>query len=211
MEERAQGQGLFAELPAFEGRDLIGEVSTREAYIWNKSATGSKFKVVAMDFGAKWNLLRSLESWAARSKSCPPRLPRRKSWRASPTASSSPTARAIPPPRPMPPQPCKELVGKVPLFGVCMGHQILALAVGARTYKLKFGHRGGNQPVIDKEHRPRRDQLAQSRLRRRSAVASAGSRDHARQSQRQVRRGHRHREQERVLGAVPSGGLPGTA
>ena len=44
----------------------------------------------------------------------------------------------------------KELLGKLPLFGVCMGHQILGLAVGAKTYKLKFGHRGGNQPVIDK-------------------------------------------------------------
>src|SRR6185437_11272314 len=45
----------------------------------------------------------------------------------------------------------KKLVGKTPLFGVCMGHQILALAMGAKTYKLKFGHRGGNQPVIDKD------------------------------------------------------------
>src|SRR5262249_22147117 len=47
-------------------------------------------------------------------------------------------------------QTVKGLVGKVPVFGVCMGHQILALAMGAKTYKLKFGHRGGNQPVIDR-------------------------------------------------------------
>ena len=44
----------------------------------------------------------------------------------------------------------RELVGQVPIFGVCMGHQILALALGGKTYKLKFGHRGGNQPVMDK-------------------------------------------------------------
>jgi carbamoyl-phosphate synthase small subunit len=43
----------------------------------------------------------------------------------------------------------RELLGKVPLFGICLGHQILALSVGAKTYKLKFGHRGGNQPVQD--------------------------------------------------------------
>jgi carbamoyl-phosphate synthase small subunit len=42
-------------------------------------------------------------------------------------------------------------VGKTPVFGVCMGHQLLALAMGGKTYKLKFGHRGGNQPVIDKD------------------------------------------------------------
>ena len=56
----------------------------------------------------------------------------------------------------------RDLVGKVPIFGVCMGHQILALAMGAKTYKLKFGHRGGNQPVL--EQRPAESRSARTTM-----------------------------------------------
>ena len=157
IEERAKAKGLFAELPAFEGRDLIGEVSTREAYSWNKSTAGAKqsatphlYKVVAMDFGAKWNLLRSLESLGCQIEVVPAKTSAQDILARKPDGVFLSNGPGDPAAAPYAAQTVKDLVGKVPLFGVCMGHQILALALGARTYKLKFGHRGGNQPVIEK-------------------------------------------------------------
>ena len=64
-------------------------------------------------------------------------------------------------------QTIRELLGKRPIFGICLGHQLLALACGAKTYKLKFGHRGANQPVMNQRHRPGGDQHAEPRLCRR--------------------------------------------
>ena len=68
---------------------------------------------------------------------------------ASRTASSSPTAPATRRPSPTPSRPSRSLLGKAPIFGICLGHQLLALALGLSTYKLKFGHRGSNHPVKD--------------------------------------------------------------
>ena len=80
----------------------------------------------------------------ARAARPPPRR-----WRCGPTASSSPTARATRPRWSGARETVAALLGKVPVFGICLGHQILALAIGGSTYKLKFGHRGANQPVKD--------------------------------------------------------------
>jgi carbamoyl-phosphate synthase small subunit len=106
--------------------------------------------VVALDFGAKWNLLRNLEHFGCEVEVVPARTSAQDILARKPDGIFLSNGPGDPAAAPYAAQTVRELVGKVPLFGVCMGHQILALALGARTYKLKFGHRGGNQPVIDK-------------------------------------------------------------
>jgi carbamoyl-phosphate synthase small subunit len=155
MEERALGTGLLAELPSFEGRDLIGEVSTPEAYKWKQSAKDNakpaRFKVVAMDFGVKWNLLRSLSLFGCDIEVVPAKTSAEDILSRKPDGVFLSNGPGDPTAAPYASKTVNALVGKVPIFGVCMGHQMLALAMGAKTYKLKFGHRGGNQPVIDHE------------------------------------------------------------
>lgn len=151
--ERDQAERLLAELPDFEGRDLIKEVTTSKAYDWKSEVTPSKpqFKVVAIDFGVKWNLLRCLETEGCEIKVLPADAKASDVLDLNPdgvflsNGPGDPTAAtyAI--------ETVQKLLGRVPIFGVCMGHQILGLALGGKAYKLKFGHRGGNQPVLDKE------------------------------------------------------------
>ena len=86
---------------------------------------------------------------ASRCASCPPRPRRTKRSRPIRTASFSPTARAIRRCITYAHKTVRSLIGKKPIFGICLGHQILGYALGGKTFKLKFGHRGGNQPVKD--------------------------------------------------------------
>ena len=165
-EERHLARKLLAELPPFEGRDLIGEVSTRQPYHWplgplpgstlsppqmKRPANAKRYKVVAMDFGVKWNLLHSLHHSGCDVEVVPAKSTAAEILARNPDGVFLSNGPGDPSAAPYAAITVRELVGKVPLFGVCMGHQILALAMGAKTYKLKFGHRGGNQPVIDKE------------------------------------------------------------
>ena len=78
---------------------------------------------------------------------CPARPRPARSWTGSPTAFCFPTARAIRRPIRRWSKTIQNLIGSLPIFGICLGHQILGLALGGTTYKLKFGHRGANQPV----------------------------------------------------------------
>jgi carbamoyl-phosphate synthase small subunit len=177
--ERAKARELLAKLPQFEGRDLIGEVTTKEAYRWPhplsseqkrfkageqevpivgardtlKSAKGEKgakrHKVVALDFGVKWNLLRSLDALGCDIEVMPAKSTAEEILARKPDGVFLSNGPGDPAAAPYAAESVRKLVGKVPMFGVCMGHQILSLAKGAKTYKLKFGHRGGNQPVLD--------------------------------------------------------------
>jgi carbamoyl-phosphate synthase small subunit len=163
MEECHLAKQLLAELPSFEGRDLIGEVTTREPYVWKQYASQfaskkafeelqagePKYKVVAMDFGVKWNLLRGLEHFGCAVEVVPATATAEEILAKKPDGIFLSNGPGDPAAAPYAAETVRRLVGQVPLFGVCMGHQILALAMGAKTYKMKFGHRGGNQPVID--------------------------------------------------------------
>jgi carbamoyl-phosphate synthase small subunit len=169
--ERSKAKELLAKLPKFEGRDLIGEVTTKEAYRWphpkaaaqkmttigeeevppyNVAAKGAKrHKVVVLDFGTKWNLLRSLDALGCDLEVLPANSSAKDILGRKPDGVFLTNGPGDPAAAPYAAATVRELVGKVPLFGVCMGHQILSIAKGAKTYKLKFGHRGGNQPVLE--------------------------------------------------------------
>ena len=104
-------------------------------------------------------------------------------------------------------QTIRGLLGKKPIFGICLGHQLLALACGAKTYKLKFGHRGANQPVMNNDNRPRGDHHAESRLRGRWRFAARRVGSDALELERQH---DRRRSPPNVAGlqrAVPPGSL----
>ena len=149
MSEKAQAKNLLNELPRFEGRDLIAEVSTREAYPWPHQKKKAKHKVVAMDFGIKSNMLRILEEMDCAVEVVPASTSSSEILALKPDGIFLSNGPGDPSAATYAVKTVRELLGKTPVFGVCMGHQILALALGAKTYKLKFGHRGGNQPVID--------------------------------------------------------------
>ncbi len=153
--EEDLASALFSELPLFEGRDLIQEVTAKKPYSWPIQPTQkkNKFHVVAMDFGIKWNLLRSLEELGCSIEVVSAKTTSTDILSKNPDGVFLSNGPGDPTAAPYAVKTVQGLLGKVPVFGVCMGHQILALALGGKTYKLKFGHRGGNQPVFDSLNR----------------------------------------------------------
>ncbi len=149
LEEKSFAAHLFSTLPLFEGRDLISEVTTRKAY--RLSTQGATYRVVAVDFGVKKNLLKSLNELGCEIEVVSAKTSAQEILEKKPDGVFLSNGPGDPQAATYAVEAVKELLAKnVPIFGVCMGHQILSLALGAKTYKLKFGHRGGNQPVLDK-------------------------------------------------------------
>ena len=156
--EAAIGKARSA--PSMAGLDLAREVSVRESYVWNQTvwALGDgygqlrepRFHVVAYDFGVKYNILRMLASRGCRITVVPAQTPAAAVLALQPDGVFLANG-------PGDPEPCdyaiaatREFIDRsVPTFGICLGHQIMALACGARTYKMKFGHHGANHPVKD--------------------------------------------------------------
>ena len=147
-------------IPKMDGTDLAKVVTTKQRYIWDvgershepTEVVGVKdapprFEVVAYDYGIKHNILRKLRADGCRVTVVP-------------AETSSEEVLALKPDGiflsngPGDPEPCRyaqenirRLMGRVPIFGICLGHQLIGLALGGKTYKLKFGHHGGNHPV----------------------------------------------------------------
>jgi len=144
--------------PSIVGRDLVREVTCREPYHWSEGPWDlekgyvcvehpPRFKVVAYDFGIKRNILRNLVASGCDVTVVPADMPVEKVLAMRPDGVFLSNGPGDPEPIGYAQENIRRLLGKVPLFGICLGHQLLALALGGRTYKLKFGHRGGNQPV----------------------------------------------------------------
>lgn len=144
--------------PGLIGVDLVKDVTCSAPYDWTESTwdlkTGygrndkPRYSVVAYDFGIKRNILRNLVTAGCKVHVVPATTPAKDVLALNPDGiflSNGPGDPDVGPYAGI----VRELVGKKPIFGICLGHQILGLALGGKTYKLKFGHHGGNQPVMD--------------------------------------------------------------
>ncbi len=135
--------------------DLVSEVTAKEAYHWKEPLWGTrpadrptKFLVV-YDFGVKFNILRNLVNAGFEVKVVPAATPAEAVLEMAPKGVLLSNGPGDPKTVKVGIENTRKLIGKVPLFGICLGHQIIGLALGGETYKLKFGHHGGNHPVMD--------------------------------------------------------------
>ncbi len=161
--DEAAAVKLARKFPGLKGMDLAKVVSTKKAFQWNEGTlwpdngrvpirASQRLHVVVYDFGVKRNILRLLADGGCRMTVVPAQTPAEEALALEPDGVMLANG-------PGDPEPCdyaiaatqKILATDVPVFGICLGHQILGLAVGARTLKMKFGHHGANHPVQDLE------------------------------------------------------------
>ncbi len=152
--------------PGLVGRDLVREVLPAQSTDWQQplhplvklvaapAAAGEQRKrphVVALDYGLKWNIARHLFDMGCRVTILAGTATAEEVLALEPDGVFLSNGPGDPEPLYQAQETIRGLLGKKPVFGICLGHQLLALACGAKTYKLKFGHRGANQPVLNKQ------------------------------------------------------------
>ena len=152
--------------PSMVGADLVRKVTCREPYLWKEGKRRrirgglrhfewpdepEKCRVVAMDYGIKYNILRSLESKGCNLLLLPADTDSRAITRLNPQGLFLSNGPGDPAAVTYAVEVIQDQLGQRPVFGICLGHQLIGLALGGKTFKLKFGHRGGNQPVKDLE------------------------------------------------------------
>ncbi len=132
--------------PSLVGRDLVKDVTSEKTYRWNENG---KYNVVVIDTGVKHNILRLLAERDCRVTVVPASTDAEQIVELKPNGIMLANGPGDPAAVPYVVETVKKLLGKVPMFGICLGQQMLGLAMGGRTFKLKFGHHGGNHPVKD--------------------------------------------------------------
>ena len=128
-----------------EPKDAVSKVSCKKR--WYSRTSNARFNVIAVDCGIKLNIVRSLNARGCNVTVVPYNTPACEVERMNPDGIFLSNGPGNPEDVTEVKELVKELKGKYPIFGICLGHQIISLAYGAKTYKLKFGHRGGNHPV----------------------------------------------------------------
>ncbi len=157
--------GKARDLPPIVGRDLVREVTSDRVIRWDtgdwdfgagylpaasyRKRFGRSPKVVALDFGVKQNILRLMVSHGLDVTVVPAETTAEQVLARKPDGVFLSNGPGDPEGVPYAVRAVRGLLGKVPMFGICLGHQIMGLALGGRTFKLKFGHHGLNQPVMD--------------------------------------------------------------
>ncbi|MDA9098851.1 glutamine-hydrolyzing carbamoyl-phosphate synthase small subunit [bacterium] len=142
------------------GKDMISEVSSKEQYEWTdptgaewewaqmaKDSKEGTYNVVCYDFGIKHNIMRRLASFGCKLTVVPADTPASEVLAMNPDGILFSNGPGDPSAVPYAVKNAEDILGKVPVFGICMGHQVLGQAFGGETFKLKFGHHGGNHPV----------------------------------------------------------------
>ncbi len=135
-------------MPSMEGADLVRDVTTPRKYVW-KAKGPRRYKIAAIDCGIKFNILRIFADLGCETHVFPATATAKDIMAIKPDGLFLSNGPGDPAAVTYAIDTVKESIGKLPIFGICLGNQILGLALGGKTYKLKFGHHGANHPVKD--------------------------------------------------------------